>query len=217
MSEISEEDANAKSEVKYSIKLKQSLDSSNNSQNEDDFFFSSNYLLEKSTHSNFISKTTPNQLNKKEIFESMEIDIKKKLFSSEVAPKSDTKRSYEATSTEPTSIKVKNYKSPRKKYSVFKLIEKGKKNKKEIKNIQQQQNDENENSPNKKERTDIYGNVISKKNRKKVKVSFIDKVTTQSLVNVIDIESFKNYNFIYGMPKEEKIDKTTNCKCCFIF
>ena len=214
MSEISEEDVNAKSEVKYSIKLKQSLDSSNNSQNEDDFFFSSNYLL---THSNFISKTTPNQLNKKEIFDSMDIDVKKKLFSTEVAPKSDTKRSYEATSTEPTSIRVKNYKSPNKKYSVFKLIEKGKKNKKEIKNIQKQQNDENENSPNKKERTDIYGNVISKKNRKKVKVSFIDKVTTQSLVNVIDIESFKNYNFIYGMPKEEKIDKSTNCKCCFIF
>ena len=72
-------------------------------------------------------------------------------------------------------------------------------------------------SPEKKERTDIYGNVISKKNKKKVKVSFIDKVTTQNLVNVIEIESFKNYNYIFGMPKEEKIDKTTNCQCCLIF
>lgn len=212
MSEISEEDVKAKSEVKYSIKLKQSLDSSNNSQNEDDLFFSSNYLL---MHSNFISKTNPNQLNKKEIFDSMDIDVKKKLFSTEVAPKSDTKRSYEATSTEPTSIRVKNYKSPNKKYSVFKLIEKERKCKKELKYIIQPK-EEKEISP-KKERTDIYGNVISKKNKKKVKVSFIDKVTTQSLVNVIEIESFKNYNYIYGMPKEEKIDKSTNCKCCFIF
>ena len=213
MSEISEEDYHAKSEVKYTIKLKQSLDSSNNSQNEDDFFFSSNYLI---MHSNFISKTTPNQLNKKEMFDSMDIDVKKKLFSSEIAHKSESKRSYEATSTEPTSIKVKNYKSPNKKYSVFKLIEKEKKNKKEFKYIQPQK-EEKEKTPNKKERTDIFGNVISKKNKKRVKVSFIDKVTTQSLVNVIDIESFKNYNYIYGMPKEEKIDKNANCKCCFIF
>ena len=212
MSEISEEDVKAKSVVKYSIKLKQSLDSSNNSQNEDDFFFSSNNLL---IHSNFICKTNPNHLNKKEIFDSMVIDVKKKLFSTEVAPKSDTKRSYEATSTEPTSIRVKNYKSPNKRYSVFKLIEKEKKNKKELKYIIQPK-EEKEPSP-KKERTDIYGNVISKKNKKKVKVSFIDKVTTQSLVNVIEIESFKNYNYIYGIPKEEKIDKTTNCNCCFIF
>ena len=213
MSEISEEDVNPKSELKFSIKLKQSLDSSNNSQNEDDLFFSSNYLL---TNSNFISKTTPNQINKKEkIFDSMDLDLKKKLFLSEGFPKQETKRSYEATSTEPTSIKVKNYKSPNKKFSVFKLMEKEKRSKKEFSRFAQKI--EEEMSPDKKERTDIYGNIISKKNKKKVKVSFIDKVTTQSLVNVIEIESFKNYNYIYGIPKEEKIDKATNCQCCLIF
>ena len=213
MSEISEEDVNPKGEIKFSIKLKQSLDSSNNSQNEDDLFFSSNYLL---TNSNLISKTTPNQINKKDkIFDSIDSDIKKKLFSSEIVPKQESKRSYEATSTEPTSIRVKNYKSPNKKFSVFKLMEKDKRNKKEISRFTQKIDEEM--SPEKKERTDIYGNVISKKNKKKVKISFIDKVTTQNLVNVIEIESFKNYNYIFGMPKEEKIDKTTNCQCCLIF
>ena len=213
MSEISEEDVNPKSELKFSIKLKQSLDSSNNSQNEDDLFFSSNYLL---TNSNLINKTTPNQINKKEkIFDSIDSDLKKKLFSSEIVLKQESKRSYEATSTEPTSIRVKNYKSPNKKFSVFKLMEKDKRNKKEISRFTQKIDEEM--SPDKKERTDIYGNVISKKNKKKVKVSFIDKVTTQNLVNVIEIESFKNYNYIFGMPKEEKIDKTTNCQCCLIF
>lgn len=215
MSDISEEDVNAKSEMKFSIKLKQSLDSSNNSQNDDELFFSSNCLI---MHSNTISKTNPNHINKKDMFDSMDIDVKKKLFSSEVAPqKSENKRSYEGTSTEPTtSIRVRNYKSPKKRYSVFKLIEKEKKTKKEFSRFVNQK-EEKELTPKKKERTDIFGNVISKKNKKKVKVSFIDKVTSQSLVNVIEIESFKNYNYIYGMPKEEKIDKSANCKCCLIF
>ena len=165
MSEISEEDVNPKSEIKFSIKLKQSLDSSNNSQNEDDLFFSSNYLL---TNSNLISKTTPNQINKKDkIFDSIDSDIKKKLFSSEIVPKQESKRSYEATSTEPTSIRVKNYKSPNKKFSVFKLMEKDKRNKKEISRFTQKIDEEM--SPDKKERTDIYGNVISKKIKKRLK------------------------------------------------
>ena len=61
----------------------------------------------------------------------------------------------------------------------------------------------------KKERLDFYGNVIEKKNKKKVKVSFIDIVTSQPLVNVIDIESFKNYNYIEGMHDEEKLGANT--------
>ena len=71
-------------------------------------------------------------------------------------------------------------------------------------------------SPEKKERTDIYGNVICKKNKKKVKVSFVDMVTSQPLVNITDIESFKNYNCVYGLPKEEKLEKKSNCQCCLI-
>ena len=208
MSESSE-DVKSKNSLKFAIKLKQSLDSSNNSQNEDDLFFSSNYLL---MNSNFVSKTTPNQAQKDKIFGLDDIDFKKKLFTSEFTQKLENKQSYEATSTEPISIKVKNYKSPKKRYSVFKLIEKDKKYKKEINHFISKK-EEKEITPRKKERTDIYGNVISKKNKKKVKVSFIDKVTTQSLVNVIEIESFKKYNYIYGMPKEDNIEKTAMCRC----
>ena len=40
----------------------------------------------------------------------------------------------------------------------------------------------------KKERRDFYGNVIKKKNKKKVRVSFIDVVTSQSFTKVVNIE-----------------------------
>ena len=215
MSEISEE-INPKNENNFSLKLKPSLDSSNNSQNEDEIYFSSNCLI---MNSNYICKTNPSQTNKKgKIFELMDSDIKRKLFFSEIAPKSDNKKSSEAISTEPTSIKVKNYNSPKKKYSVIRLIEKEKKNKNELRfAVIKNEIEEKEDSTDKIERRDIYGNIISKKNKKNVKVSFIDKVTTQPLVNVVDIVCFKNYNYIYGMPKEEKIEKTVNCKCCLIF
>ena len=213
MSESSNEDSKNKDEIKFSIKLKESLDSSNNSENEDEMFFSTNLLL---SHSNVV-KTMPNQSSKKgKIFESIDLDIKKKLFSSEIGQKSDNKKSSEAISTEPTSLKVRNYKSPRKRFSVIKLIEKGKRSKKDV-SIFTKKKDEKEISPEKKERTDIYGNVICKKNKKRIKVSFVDKVTSQPLVNIVEIESFKNYNYIYGFPKEEKIEKSSNCQCCFIF
>ena len=211
MSVISEE-VNPKNGLKFSIKLKQSLDSSNDSRNEDEIFFSSNCLLMKN---NLMSKTQPQKNKKGKIFDSMDLEIKKKLFVSEIAQKSDNKRNSEAISTEPTSIKVKNYKSPKKRFSVIKLIEKNKRNKKDISRFAIKK-EEKETSPEKKERTDIYGNVICKKNKKNVKVSFVDKVTSQPLVNIVDIESFKNYNYIYGIPKEEKIDKNTNCQCCII-
>ena len=50
-----------------------------------------------------------------------------------------------------------------------------------------------------------------------MRISFIDKVTSQPLVNIVEIESFKNYNYVYGLPKEEKIDKSTKCQCCSVF
>ena len=55
-----------------------------------------------------------------------------------------------------------------------------------------------------------------------MKVSFIDEIhEDQPLAKIIDIESFKKYNFIVGMPKEEHIKGThinaSNCQCCLIF
>ena len=129
MTEISEEDVNAKNDVKFSIKLKGSLDSSDSSQNDDDIFFSSNFLM--NSNNNFLCKTAQSQRNKKSLFDSEDLYIKKKLFSSEVQ-KSDNKKSSDAKSTEPVSIKVKNFNSPKKKYSIFKLIEKEKRSKKDL-------------------------------------------------------------------------------------
>ena len=218
MTEISEEDVNTKNDVKFSIKLKGSLDSSDSSQNDDDIFFSSNFLM--NSNNNFLCKTAQSQRNKKSLFDSEDLYIKKKLFSSEVQ-KSDNKKSSDAKSTEPVSIKVKNFNSPKKKYSIFKLIEKEKRSKKDLNKYsfinEKEKEKEIKTSPEKKERLDIFGNVISKKNKKNVRISFIDKVTSQPLVNIVEIESFKNYNYIFGMPKEQKIDKSTNCQCCLIF
>jgi hypothetical protein len=76
---------------------------------------------------------------------------------------------------------------------------------------------QNQDTTNKKERLDFYGNVIKKKNKKRIKVSFIDYVTSQPLVDIINIESFKNYNFIEGMPGEEGVAKSAECVCCSIF
>ena len=219
MSAISEEDLSPKTEKKEPpLKLDQSLDSSNNSQN-DELYFSSNCLIVKT---DFGTKSAPpkSEYNKIKFFDSEDdyqfSESKKNLFTSEIIKKLDKNKSSEAKSTEPTSLKIKNYNTPKKRYSIIKLIEKDKKYKKKKNNFGNKK-EEKEIINDKKERTDIYGNIISKKNKKNVRVSFIDKVTTQPLVNVIPIESFRNYNYIDGMPKEEKTEKEANCKCCIIF
>ena len=71
-----------------------------------------------------------------------------------------------------------------------------------------------------RERRDVYGNLICKKNRRKVRVTFADEIDEDKpLASVIDIESYKNYNYIFGMPKEDTINKniSTNCQCCILF
>ena len=68
----------------------------------------------------------------------------------------------------------------------------------------------------KNERTDINGTVINKKNKKKVKISFIDQIDkNKKLVTEVKIESFKKYNIILGMPKYDYYDGNdkSNSKC----
>jgi len=67
----------------------------------------------------------------------------------------------------------------------------------------------------KNERKDVYGTEINVKNKKKVKVSFKDEITFQPLVQFINIESYKKYNFLYGTIKD--CDNTAKCQCCSIF
>ena len=205
------------------IKL-HSIDSSSSSRNEDDILFSSNCILSKY---DFGSKTTVTtrsfqNSNNKALCDSEDIYIKKRNMigpGSSPIQKQEIKKSTDVLLTEPGIIKVKNYTSPKKRYSVFKLVEKDKKPKKEFNNIFiNDKKVEDEKTPRKKERYDIYGNLINKKNKKKIKVSFIDKVTHQPLCNIIDIESFRNYNYNEGIPKEEKMKNvSTNCQCCLIY
>lgn len=69
---------------------------------------------------------------------------------------------------------------------------------------------------NKKERRDVYGTVISKKNRRKVRVSFVDWISDEPLIDVTYIESYKGLNYIKNMPKEDFMIKP-RCECCGIF
>ena len=61
-------------------------------------------------------------------------------------------------------------------------------------------------------RKDKNGTEICKKNRKKVKIGFLEP-----FVNVTPIESFKKYNLLLGMPKGDTFIKDReNCQCCSI-
>ena len=207
MDESSGDDMILKTEPKpFLIQLKPSLD--NSSQNDDDdIYFSTNCLLKLKSD----NKSLP---NKKKLFDSEDTYFKKNLFISDSAQKSDIKKSSEVLSTEPTSFTVKNYNSPKKKY-VIKMVEKKKRNERILFTNKIVETKETENK--KKERLDFYGNVIKKKNKKKVKVSFIDNVTSHPLVEYINIECFKNFNYIEGMPKENVKVANAECVCCFIF
>ena len=210
MDESSGEDIILKTEPKpFMHQLNHSLD--NSSQNdEDDIYFSTNCLL-KLKNDNKLSIPLP---NKKKLFDSEDSCIKKNLHISDSAQKLDLKKSSEVLSTEPASSIVKNYISPKKKY-VIKMVEKKKKNERIL--FTNKIVETEETKSNKKERLDFYGNVIKKKNKKKVKVSFIDNVTSHPLVEIINIESFKNYNYIEGMPKENVKGTGAECVCCLIF
>ena len=61
-------------------------------------------------------------------------------------------------------------------------------------------------------RKDKNGTEICKKNKKKVKIGFLEP-----FVDVTFIESFKKYNLVLGMPKGDTFIKDReNCQCCSI-
>lgn len=64
-----------------------------------------------------------------------------------------------------------------------------------------------------KVRLDINGNEINKKNRKKVHITFLDTIPTKKLIEIIPIQSYKQYNII---EKIQEPDLYYN-KCCIIF
>ena len=79
----------------------------------------------------------------------------------------------------------------------------------------------------KNERKDVYGVPINKRNKKKIKVTFSDNVNSNiskngkigknQLAEVIPIASYKKYNYIEGLPKEEDMaNNKSTCQCCII-
>jgi hypothetical protein len=70
----------------------------------------------------------------------------------------------------------------------------------------------------KKLRYDNYGNVINKKNKKIVHIVFADELNEKSITEEIQIESFKKFNYVKGLPKEDLINPTNPFnKCCNIY
>lgn len=110
-------------------------------------------------------------------------------------------------------------KTNRRKKKIYKLLL-GKEKSKEKKEIFHFRVDDR---PKKVERVDRNGVTINKKNKKLVHVTFLDRVTKEPLTNVIKVPSYKKYNVVCGIPKEERrlnmiSNNTKNgCQCCEIF
>ena len=118
------------------------------------------------------------------------------------------------------SPKKRRIKSQKEKLLYFLTQEKTKSNKKELNFIPKKLEFKIQ-EPQKKERKDVFGTIINKKNKKNVKVTFNDEIGDNNLVTEIEIESFKKYNLILGMPKGDyyggENKKNAECRCCIIF
>lgn len=68
-----------------------------------------------------------------------------------------------------------------------------------------------------RKRFDRKGVEITPKNKKKIKVAFADTALGQPLIEVINIESYKDYNVIgYSPPEKEVFGKTNTCCSCIL-
>ena len=194
-----------------------SLSSSNKSNNDvDDLYKSVNNIARISKMSS-LSRNLYNS-ESDDLFKYQKNKISSS--STEIRTKNGSKK-VSNNSTVPNSVLVVNNLSPtkKKKLSSFKMIEKSKY--KKIFDAQEfNARRVDPETTTGRERRDAFGNVIKKKNKRKIKVSFLDEIKeNQPLADIIDIESFKRYNIIIGMPKDDnsKNNGSSNCQCCMIF
>ena len=69
----------------------------------------------------------------------------------------------------------------------------------------------------KKIRYDHNGIEINSKNKKKVKLTFIDKVSEQPLVEIVDVDNYKVFNKIaMAASREDAYIRNTPCCSCII-
>ena len=198
------------------IKLQESFSSSNKSNNEHEIVKSLAKTKSNTKENIFTKDTYQDHDNDKTLFTSDNSDPKNKISSSSLNYKSKNKFNL---SSDSNSIVLPNPLSPKKKkYSVFKMVEKTRYKKfYESPTRQIKKEEEIETG---RERRDYYGNEIKKKNKRRIKVSFLDEIQeNKPLAEIINIESFKKYNYIFGMPSEANFNKNikTNCQCCMVF
>ena len=148
------------------------------------------------------------------------IQIQSKFFSNSLNQKFLSKRLEELPTDHINNTEIKS-KSPKKvRFSMLKMVKKSKYKNMFDTPIDLTKKIEEEENVTGRERRDVYGNLINKKNRRKVRVTFSDEIDEEKpLVSVINIESFKKYNYIFGMPNEDIVNKNlkTNCQCCTAF
>ena len=198
------------------IKLQESFSSSNKSNNEHEIVKSLAKTKSNTKENIFTKDTYQDHDNDKTLFTSDNSDPKNKISSSSLNYKSKNKFNL---SSDSNSIVLPNPLSPKKKkYSVFKMVEKTKYKKFYESPIRQIKKEEEIETG--RERRDYYGNEIKKKNKRRIKVTFLDQIQfNKPLAEIINIESFKKYNYIFGMPSEANFNKNikTNCQCCMVF
>jgi len=206
-----------KSSPNLIINLQESFSSSNKSNNDFEMTKSGSNPTATSKISsvkNLSQNTAPNLL-----FKSDNSDNKNKISSNSLNQKFSDKRLEPINAYSSTITEVKS-KSPKKnRFTMIKMVEKSK-YKNYFESPVKAEKKQEEEIVTGRERRDVYGNLICKKNRRKVRVTFADEIDEDKpLASVIDIESYKNYNYIFGMPKEDTINKniSTNCQCCILF
>jgi hypothetical protein len=200
------------------INLQESFSSSNKSNNEQKIIKPLNKTPIKSNRNDHIfQKGLYQELdNEKTLFTTDNSEPKNKSSNTSVNLKYH-KNKYNL-SLDSNSVEPLHHQSPKKKkYYGFKMVEKSKFKIYESPTKNMKIEEEGETG---RERRDYFGNVIKKKNKKKIKVSFVDEIKeNKPLAEVIDIESYKKYNYIFGMPSEANFNHNlkTNCQCCITF
>ena len=212
-SNIDLENSNNKNSPNLIIQLHESFSSSNKSNNDHEIA----KILNESPIKSNKKESYQEHDNDKTLFTSDNSEVKKNASSNSIKLKYSKNKIF--SSTEDNSIILPNPQSPKKKkYTVFKMVEKERYKKyfeSPTKNAKIEEEIETG-----RERRDYYGTEIKRKNKRKIKITFVDEINeNKPLAEVINIESYKKYNYIFGMPSEANFNHNlkTNCQCCITF
>ena len=212
-SNIDLENSNNKNSPNLIIQLHESFSSSNKSNNVHEIA----KILNKSPIKSNKKESYQEHDNDKTLFTSDNSEVKKNASSNSIKLKYSKNKIF--SSTEDNSIILPNPQSPKKKkYTVFKMVEK-ERYKKYLESPTKNAKIEEEIETG-RERRDYYGTEIKRKNKRKIKITFVDEINeNKPLAEVINIESYKKYNYIFGMPSEANFNHNlkTNCQCCITF